>query len=160
MPGGVVPNSGMVAAELPSARSRRKWWLLGAGGVAAVLVEVLAWIGGTDQSLGVIALALCAIGTYQQGWIAVKNFNLNINALMAIAVTGAVAIGQWLEAAMVMMLFTLAEMIEARSLDRAGNAIRSLMGMTPDKASILQADGTWQDTDAATVAAGATARVG
>ena len=34
---------------------------------------------------------------------------------------------QWPEAAMIMVLFTIAELIEARSLDRARNAIGSLM---------------------------------
>jgi Cd2+/Zn2+-exporting ATPase len=141
-----------------------KWWLLGAGGVAAVLAEVIVWTGGSDNSWPVIALALFAIavsgtGTYKKGWIALKNLNLNINALMSIAVTGAVLIGQWPEAAMVMVLFTLAEMIEAMSLDRARNAIRGLMEMAPDKANILQADGTWQEMHAATISIGMIARV-
>jgi Cd2+/Zn2+-exporting ATPase len=47
-----------------------------------------------------------------------------MNALMSIAVTGAMLIGHWPEAAMVMVLFALAEVIEAKSLDRARNAIR------------------------------------
>jgi Cd2+/Zn2+-exporting ATPase len=78
---------------------------------------------------------------------------------MAIAVTGAVLIGQWPEAAVVMVLFTLAEMIEALSLDRARNAIRGLMEMTPDKANILQADGTWKELRAETITIGMIARV-
>ena len=115
-----------------------------------------AWTGGSDKSWPVVVLAFFAIavsgtGTYKKGWIALKNFNLNINALMAIAVTGAILIGQWPEAAMVMVLFTLAEMIEALSLDRARNAIRGLMEMTPDKANVLQADGTWKEIEAATI---------
>ena len=48
---------------------------------------------------------------------------------MSIAVTGAVLIGQWPEAAMVMFLFNVAELIEARSLDRARNAIRGLLDL-------------------------------
>ncbi len=152
------------ASEVPP-NSRKKWIWLGCGAVAAVLAEAVAWTTGSDNSVPVIMLALCAIaasgtGTYKKGWIALKNLNLNINALMTIAVTGAVAIGQWPEAAMVMVLFTLAEMIEALSLDRARDAIRGLMEMTPDKASVLQADGTWQDLDAAAIAVGMTARVG
>ncbi len=153
-----------LASEVPP-NSRQKWIWLGCGAVAAVLAEAVAWTTGSDNSMPVIMLALCAIaasgtGTYKKGWIALKNLNLNINALMTIAVTGAVAIGQWPEAAMVMVLFTLAEMIEALSLDRARNAIRGLMEMTPDKASVLQADGTWQDLDAAAITVGMTARVG
>lgn len=151
-------------ADPPSSDSRKKWWLIGVAGVAAVLAEVIAWTTGKDGSWLVIALAVLAIavsgtGTYRKGWIALKNFNLNINALMAIAVTGAVIIGQWPEAAMVMVLFSLAEMIEALSLDRARNAIRGLMAMTPDKANVLQPDGTWRETEAATIAVGAVARI-
>ena len=150
--------------DTPSPNSQKKWWLLGLGGVAAILAEVIAWTGGSDKSWPVVILALFAIavsgtGTYKKGWIALKNFNLNINALMAMAVTGAVMIGQWPEAAMVMVLFTLAEMIEALSLDRARNAIRGLMEMTPDKANILQTDGTWKSIDAAMITIGMTARV-
>lgn len=152
------------SGNTPPPNSQKKWWLLGFGGVAAILAEVIAWNGGTDKSWPVVALALFAIavsgtGTYKKGWIALKNFNLNINALMAIAVTGAVLIGQWPEAAMVMVLFTLAEMIEALSLDRARNAIRGLMEMTPDKANVLQADGTWKELEAATITIGMIARV-
>ena len=150
--------------DAPAPNSQRKWCLLGLGGVAAILAEVIVWTGGPEKSWPVIALALFAIavsgtGTYKKGWIAVKNLNLNINALMSIAVTGAVLIGQWSEAAMVMVLFTLAEMIEAMSLDRARNAIRGLMEMTPDKANVLQIDGSWQEMDAATISIGMIARV-
>ncbi|PPC99570.1 MAG: heavy metal translocating P-type ATPase, partial [Methylotenera sp.] len=150
--------------DTPPPHSHKKWWLLGLGAVAAILAEVIAWTGGSDKAWPVIVLALFAItvsgtGTYKKGWIALKNFNLNINALMSIAVTGAILIGQWPEAAMVMVLFTLAEMIEALSLDRARNAIRGLMEMTPDKANVLQADGTWKELEAATITIGMIARV-
>jgi Zn2+/Cd2+-exporting ATPase len=152
------------AVQEPKVNSYKKWWLLVLGGIAAILAEVIVWTGGAEQSWPVVVLSFFAIavsgtGTYKKGWVALKNLNLNINALMSIAVTGAVLIGQWPEAAMVMVLFTLAEMIEAMSLDRARNAIRGLMEMTPDKANILQADGTWQEVDAATIAIGMIARV-
>jgi Cd2+/Zn2+-exporting ATPase len=52
---------------------------------------------------------------------------------MSIAVTGALLLQQWPEAAMVMVLFTLAERIEARSLDRARHAIDSLLQLTPPR---------------------------
>lgn len=50
-------------------------------------------------------------------------------------------------------------MIEALSLDRARNAIRGLMEMTPDQATVLQPDGSWKAMDAATITVGMTARV-
>ena len=87
-------------------------------------------------ALALAAVALGGIGTYRKGWIALRNLTLNINALMTIAVTGAMLIGQWPEAAMVVVLFALAERIEAASLDRARNAIRGLMAMTPEEATV------------------------
>jgi len=144
----------------------RKWQQAGLflGLAAAIGAEVVAWTTGIENSWPVIALSLLAIattglGVYKKGWIALKNRNLNINALMAIAVTGAVLIGQWPEAAMVMVLFAIAELIEARSLDRARNAIQGLMALTPDRLSVRQDDGSWVAREAASVAVGAIARV-
>jgi len=74
-------------------------------------------------------------------------------------VTGAVLIGQWPEAAMVMFLFSVAELIEAKSLDRARNAIRGLMDLTPERATVQQIDGTWLEVDVKTIAVGALVRV-
>ncbi|RZI39815.1 heavy metal translocating P-type ATPase, partial [Herbaspirillum sp. HC18] len=144
--------------------SRKQWWLMGIAGVAAILAEVVAFTTGAERSWPVIALALVAIATggfdtYKKGWIALRNRNLNINALMSIAVTGAVIIGQWPEAAMVMFLFALAELIEVLSLDRARNAIRGLMAMAPERATVQQADGSWAEVDANQVPVGSWVRV-
>ncbi|AZP14034.1 heavy metal translocating P-type ATPase [Undibacterium parvum] len=159
-----VPGQSLSSNAAPSLNSAKKWWLLASGAIAAILAEVIAWNTGSDKSWPVIAFSLFAIAvsgtsTYKKGWIALKNFNLNINALMTIAVSGAVIIGQWPEAAMVMVLFTLSETIEAMSLDRARNAIRGLMAMTPEKASVLQDDGSWKDIEATSIVIGAIARV-
>ncbi|PMY04743.1 heavy metal translocating P-type ATPase, partial [Pseudomonas sp. GW460-13] len=66
---------------------------------------------------------------------------------------------QWPEAAMVMVLFALAERIEAASLDRARNAIRGLMAMAPEQATVRLADGSWDTVPAAGVAVGALVRL-
>lgn len=78
---------------------------------------------------------------------------------MSIAVTGALALGQWPEAAMVMVLFTIAELIEAKSLDRARNAIGSLMKLTPETATVQQPDGSWKETEARSVSLNSVVRV-
>jgi len=155
--------TGPAAAVQPTGRKWQQAGLL-LGLAAAIGAEVIAWTTGNEHSWPVILLSLLAIattglGVYEKGWIALKNRNLNINALMSIAVTGAVLIGQWPEAAMVMVLFAIAELIEARSLDRARNAIRGLMALTPDKLSVRQDDGSWVEQEAASVGVGAIARV-
>ena len=119
-------------------------------------VEVIEWL---PMILAVIAILAGGLTTYKKGWIAVKNFNLNINALMSVAVTGAVIIGQYPEAAMVMVLFNLAEAIEAKALDRARNAIKNLLSLTPEKATVQRADGAWVEMDIRQVAVGSRVRV-
>ena len=155
----VDSDTGTVAA--PVARTR--WWPLALSAVAAVAAEAVHFTALAPEWLvALLALAAilgCGLGTYKKGWIALKNRNLNINALMSIAVTGAVLIGQWPEAAMVMVLFTVAELIEARSLDRARNAIGGLMQLTPDTATVQQADGQWREVEVSQVALGARVRV-
>lgn len=150
-------------ADAPVQPHKARWWPLALSGIAAIAAEIVHF-GALAPEWLVAALALaailgCGLGTYKKGWIALKNRNLNINALMSIAVTGAVLIGQWPEAAMVMVLFTVAELIEARSLDRARNAISGLMQLTPDTATVQQADGQWREVDVREVAIGAQVRV-
>lgn len=151
-------------AQQPAAAPAKKpWWPLALAGGVATASEIVHFAGlGPDWLVALLAVAailMCGLNTYKKGWIALKNRNLNINALMSIAVTGAVLIGQWPEAAMVMVLFTLAELIEARSLDRARNAIRGLMDLAPPRATVQQADGSWQEIDVQAVGLGAVVRV-
>lgn len=138
-------------------------WRLALAGLAAAAAEALHFAQWGPfwlvPSLALIAVLLCGIGTYRKGWIALKNRDLNINALMSLAVTGAILINQWPEAAMVMFLFALAEKIEARSLQRARNSIASLMSLAPEQARVLQADGQWQSQLSSEVVLGATVQV-
>jgi Cd2+/Zn2+-exporting ATPase len=151
-------------AKMPPQKTHKKpWWPLALSGIAALGAEVLhvaelapEWL---IAAVALLAILLCGLSTYKKGWIALKNRNLNINALMSIAVTGATLIGQWPEAAMVMFLFTVAELIEAKSLDRARNAIRGLMDLTPERATVQQADGSWLEVEITSIAIGANVRV-
>ena len=162
----VAGSSDEVHADLSAdyTISRSKWLLMGISGLAAVGSEVVAWTSGQENGWPVIALALVAIlsgglDTLKKGWIALTHFSLNMNFLMSIAVIGAAIIGQWPEAAVVIFLFAMAEMIEALSLDRARNAIKSLMAMTPELATVQGGDGTWQEIAAKTVALGSLVRI-
>ncbi len=111
---------------------------------------------------GVLALAaigFAGLSTYRKGLVALRHGRLDINALMAVAVTGAVLIGEWPEAAMVMALYAIAELIEARSVDRARNAIQGLLSLAPEQAEVLQPDGRWALRPAAEVPLGAVVRL-
>ena len=116
----------------------------------ALIAEAIAfafptnqWIAAIGMVLALGAIFLSGFGVYAKGLVALRQARLNINALMTVAVTGAFLIGQWPEAAMVMALYAIAEAIEARAVDRARGAIKSLLAMSPELAEVRQNDGTW-----------------
>lgn len=150
------------ATPAGAAAPSRGWRLLAAGGVLAALSELAHFTGQpvyVAAALALAAILACGLSTYRKGWIAVRNGNLNINALMSIAVTGAMLIGQWPEAAMVMFLFNVAELIEARALDRARHAVRGLLDLAPQTATARQPDGSWAEVPAARLRPGDLVRV-
>jgi Cd2+/Zn2+-exporting ATPase len=151
------------AAEAPAVPARTRL-LMAVSGTAALAAEALAWSGADETSLPVIGLALLSIatgglGTLKKGWIALKTFTLNMNFLMSVAMIGAVAIGEWPEAAVVIFLFALAELIETLSLERARNAVRGLMAMAPETATVRLENGAWVERPAAQIQVGQTLRV-
>ena len=125
------------------------WLWITTAGMLALISEGMAYLYQTEQSLwvGVMALAAIVISgptVFKKGLFALRSKTLNINSLMFIAITGAILIGEWPEAAMVTVLFALAERIERYSLDKARLAIRSLLQIAPDEATVKTAAGTWQ----------------
>jgi Cd2+/Zn2+-exporting ATPase len=131
--------------------------------IAAELVHflappTLAWTAA-GMAVAAVAIGLSGLAVFGKGLVALRRGQLNINALMSVAVAGAFAIGQWPEAAMVMALYSLAEWIEARSVARARDAITGLLALSPPQLDVRQPDGSWTAVDARGVAVGATARV-
>ena len=111
------------------------------------------------MAVALAAIYLAGLDVYKKGFTALFKGRLNINALMAVAVTGAFLIGQWPEAAMVMALYSIAELIEALAVDRARNAIQGLMALAPEEADIRQSNGSWTTVALDDVPLGATVRV-
>ena len=152
------------APPVSSLAPPRERALVALSGVAAVAAEAVAWGTGQERSALVIGIAVLSIvlggrDTLRKGYVALRTFTLNINFLMSLAVVGAIAIGQWPEAAMVTFLFGLAEMIEALSLDRARNAVRSLLEMAPETALVQDMVGGWHEVKASEVRVGDLVRV-
>ncbi len=92
-----------------------------------------------------VVLGLLAISTIAGGWFVVPrglraalNRALDMNFLMSIAAAGAWIIGEQTEAAATLFLFAIAELLEAYSMDRARNAIRMLMDLSPAEATVVR----------------------
>lgn len=69
-----------------------------------------------------------------------KKREIDMNVLMLVSVTGAVAIGELHEAAMVVFLFAVAHMLEEFSMDRARRAISSILAIAPPMALLKDGD--------------------
>ena len=82
-------------------------------------------------------------------------FRFDIDLLMLLAAVGAGALGEWVEGAFLLFLFSLAHALEHYAMGRARNAIRALSDLTPAKARV-QRDGREQDVPVEQVRVGET----
>ena len=107
-----------------------------------------------DVSL-LLAIALAGVPVVRSGYYSAKNFNLDIDLLMGTAILGATAIGLFEEAATLAFLFSIAELMERYSMDRARNSLRELMDLSPTEATVRR-DGEEQTIPADDVEVGDT----
>jgi Zn2+/Cd2+-exporting ATPase len=130
-------------------QSRVRQALVGISGLALMLALLLDTVGGLSPTLTrqgamtllVVSLISGAGVTIRKAWTSLRLRSLDINVLMMIAAAGAMAIGQWAEAATVVFLFAVAQALEARTLERARAAIRGLMDLTPADALLRDEHG-------------------
>lgn len=115
-------------------------WLLGLAMISALTSEIIVWLlpekVSLSMGLAILAILVGGVKAYRKGLIALRYGHINIHALVAIATTGAILIGQWAEAAMVLVLFTIAEKIESASLNRARKTIHALLALAPEEALV------------------------
>jgi Cd2+/Zn2+-exporting ATPase len=121
--------------------------------LAAVLLHLLTnldqglrgFIGQSADTASVVLLSISiAAGLVHlspRALAALRCLRPDMNLLMIIAVSGAVAIGQWFEAATVTFLFALSLWIEQRTMSRARDAIEGMVQQTPRVARCLENQG-------------------
>ena len=98
-------------------------------------------LAGAETAAAVLAIGAIVLGgryIVPRGIRAVMNRALDMNFLMSIAALGALVIGEYEEAASTMFLFAVAQLLESHSMDRARNAIRALMKLSPAGATVLR----------------------
>lgn len=78
---------------------------------------------------------------FPKGIRAARALALDMNFLMTVAILGALAIGETMEAAAIAFLFALAELLESYAVDRARGSVEALMELAPDTATRVEAEG-------------------
>ena len=110
---------------------------------SAAIFFALGVVAGWLAAPRFVELALLALSTFAGGWFvvprgvrAVMHRALDMNFLMSLAAGGAWIIGAPTEAAATLSLFAIAELLESFSMDRARNAIKALMDLSPAAATV------------------------
>src|SRR3954471_844837 len=126
----------------PSAATRRAFVLV-SGALVGVGMVLEYFKIDHRVAVATYAAAIASGGIYsvRRALHAARSLALDINVLMLVAVTGAMVLGEWCEAACVVFLFALAQLLEARAMERARGAIRALMDLTPAEASMRDPSG-------------------
>jgi Zn2+/Cd2+-exporting ATPase len=125
---------------LPAWRDQTRLLYVLAAGICWAGSLLAAYVFRFPTTAAVLAIGAIVFGgryIVPRGLLAARNRSLDMNFLMTIAAVGALFIGEYGEAASAMFLFAVAQLLESRSMDRARNAIRGLMDLSPATASVL-----------------------
>ncbi len=114
-------------------------------GLTAPFAARLAWLGAVLAGVRYVL---------PKAAYALRTLRPDMNLLMVVAVLGAIAIGEWFEAATVAFLFALSLLLERWSVGRARRAVEALLDLSPPTVRVVRADGTEADAAPVDVAPG------
>jgi len=117
------------------------------------LATVLGAELGVDWAAYVAAAAIAGSAIVRNGYYSAKNASFDIDLLMTGGILGALAVNMPFEAATLAVLFSVAELLERYSMDRARGSLRELMELSPETATVIR-DGDEQTIPAEEVAVG------
>lgn len=144
-----IAETGMNASVKRADKQRSTWWrerqqlaLYGCGlliivGFALKLAHVSVVAGNIVFALAVL------VGVFypaRKALIALMNLTPTIHLLMLIGATGAMVLGMWYEAAILIFVYSLGDVLESYAVDKARGAIKSLVDLVP-KEALVQKDG-------------------
>ena len=110
--------------------------------VAAVTMRAL---GGPGVMTAALFTGCYLAGGWQptrNGLRALRRRSLDVDALMVVAALAAAAIGQIVDGGLLIVIFATSAALEALATKRTRDSVRSLLDLTPDRASRLRSDGS------------------
>jgi Cd2+/Zn2+-exporting ATPase len=145
---GAVRAAGYGVAKTEEAE-RTPFWrtpraMLTAASALLFLAGLALSVGGAPETVRVVAyLAAIAVGglpIFRAAVAGLRARHVDMNVLMSAATIGAVGIGQWAEAASVVVLFATGNALQIYAIDRTRGAVRSLVRLTPNEVLLRRGD--------------------
>jgi Cd2+/Zn2+-exporting ATPase len=129
---------------------KRAWWLeprimtLSICGFLIAVTFIHEYLLNLPHKIAILFYAAATlIGGYypaKMGLSALKTLTPNIRTLMVAGALGAISLDLWEEAALLVLIYSLGDVLEAYAADRVRNAVRALMGLAP-KEALVRRDG-------------------
>lgn len=113
---------------------------------------------GAGEGLLLVATAVGAASIVRTGLAAVRRAKFNIDILETIAILAAVALGMFVEAALLAVLISVAHLLETYAMARTRESIRDLVDLSPETARVHR-DGRPTDVPVEDVTVGETVLV-
>jgi len=149
-----------------------KTWIGAAFLVAGLAVEFVLTGGNVEvatvldypiavaDALFLVAIIVSGAPVVRSGIYSARNWSLDIDLLMGVAILAATGIGYVVEAATLAVLFSIAELLEDYAMDRARDSLRELMELSPDEATVRREAAATDGSEASERASGETASRG
>lgn len=142
-----IAETGMRASLVRAKEEKgRAWWkenrqmlFLFACGALIVIAFLSELLGIPRQDTKLVYALAILIGIYypaKMGFLALKTLTLNIRLLMTVGAIGAIFLGLWEEAALLVFIYSLGDVLEAYAVDKARGAIKALMELVPKEALV------------------------
>ena len=142
-----VENAGLKAElwqnEAPPKSNIWRWAAAGLSGLSVGGAMLAGQFANNDLVvvLSLVAIALGVVYTARKAILSLRALRFDMNVLMCVSAAGACYLGEWTEGGTLAFLFSLANLLELWSMDRARNSIGALMQQAPKEASVLHGRG-------------------
>ncbi|KAL3801669.1 hypothetical protein HJC23_013174 [Cyclotella cryptica] len=86
---------------------------------------------------GIVSVLFGMPSVLKKAWATIRRFQFDANCMMVIAAFGALALGEYDEAASVSFLFSISEWLETKATSKARRALGEIVSLRPDYAHVL-----------------------